>query len=93
MANVRKRSPQEAASSPKGNFNRMSDYVTQNYKSGTEARWMAEQVEYENQVRKNSGKKTKVVKVDSNPVPTGRTRIGNLARGGMAGGGFLDNLK
>lgn len=29
-----------------------------------------------------------------NPKPTvGKTRVGNLSRGGMAGGGFLDQLK
>jgi hypothetical protein len=30
---------------------------------------------------------------ESNKSLKGKTRIGNLARGGMAGGGFLDQLK
>ena len=40
--------------------------------------------------KESSSKKT--IKIDSNPKP-GKTRIGPLARGGMAGGGFLDQLK
>ena len=87
MANVRRRTQQEKALNPKTNYNRMSTMATEQAASGTTASWEAEKREYENQVRKNSGKKAKVVKVDSNPVPTGRTRIGNLAGGvGRAGG-------
>jgi len=40
--------------------------------------------------KESSSKKT--IKVDSKPKP-GKTRVGPLARGGMAGGGFLDQLK
>ena len=55
-------------------------------------------IAYKNQWGKQSGdlsnrKITDVVKVNSNPVKAGKTRIGNLARGGAGGGGFLDNLK
>ena len=94
MANVRRRSPQEKTSSPQNIFNSMSDWYAWARKTGSEAQYQAEEVESNNKSRKNSGKKTKVVKVDSNPVPTGKTRMGNLARGGGAGGGaFIENLK
>ena len=95
MANVRVRSAKESGMSSQKHYNRMSEYVTENAKSGTEARWLAEHVEYENQVRRNSGKNPKTVKIDSNPVPSGKTRISPMAvkRGpsrltGGSGGGF-----
>ena len=75
-------------------MNAQSTAATENAKSGLTAARYSEQTEYENQKQRNSAvSRIKTVKVNSNPVPTGRTRIGNLARGGMAGGGFLDNLK
>lgn len=76
-------------------FNRMSDYVTHHAGSGTEARWLAEQIEYENQVRRNSGKKPKVIKINTNPVAPGTTRIGNLAGAsrGTGVGGILGKLR
>lgn len=89
MANVRKRSPQEMASTPQSSYNKLSEYVSWAAKTGNEAKLQAEVVEAENRESKRTGKKPEVKKVNSNPVP-GRTRVGNLsgkARGGGLGGG------
>ena len=85
MANARRRTQQEMASSPKTSYNRLSEYVTHQAASGNEARLQAEVVEAENRKSRKQGK-IKTVKVDSNPVPTGRTRVGNLAGGAIRGG-------
>ena len=79
MANARRRSASERASSPQKNFNRMSSHITELTASGTQARWGAEEIEYENQVKRNSGKAPKVVKVDSNPVKPGKTQVSSMA--------------
>jgi len=54
-------------------------------KAGYAATWEAAQREHENRARKESGtSKPKTVKINSNPVP-GKTRIGNMAGGGLGG--------
>jgi len=70
--------------------NARSTRKTKAAKSGATARLMASAERYLEKNEPGRGNK-KTIKVNSNPVP-GKTRIGNLARGG-GGGGFLDNLK
>ena len=90
MANVRVRSPKERASSPKILFNRMSDYVTENAKSGFTAKDIAEEKSNQNKAAKEFGmSKSKTIKVNSNPKP-GKTTISSMAnvRGRILGGGL-----
>jgi len=91
MANVRKRSPQEKASSPKVLFNRMSDYVTESAKSGATAKEIAKEKSDQNKASKEFGiSKTKTIKVNSNPVKPGKTTVSPMAkaRGRILGGGL-----
>ncbi len=67
-------------------MNAQSTAATENAKSGLTASRLAEQREYKTQTQKNSAvSRIKTVKVNSNPVKAGTTRIGNLAGGGMGG--------
>ena len=77
--------------------NKTANIKSQLAKSGVAATWEAAQRQHENKARQEFGiSKQETKKIDSNPVKSGKTRIGNLARpgrGGAGGGGFLDNLK
>ena len=67
-------------------INKISTIKTQNAKSGVGATWEAAQRQHENRARAEFGiAKQETVKVDSNPVKPGKTRIGNLAGGGLGG--------
>ena len=68
--------------------------ATNNAKSGATARRLADLREQENKASQEFGmSKKKTVEVNSNPVKPGKTRIGNLARGGAAGGGWMDQIR
>ncbi len=67
-------------------INKIATIKNQTAKSGVGATWEAAQRQFENKARQEFGiSKQSTVKIDSNPVKSGRTRIGNLAGGGLGG--------
>jgi hypothetical protein len=85
MATVRKRPTVASKTQPQNIYNAFSEWATQQAKSGNAARMGAKQIKAENDGAKLRGKTPKVVKVDSNPVKAGVTRIGRMSGGGAGG--------
>ena len=84
MATVRKRPAVESKAIPQAQYNRYSNWKNISAATGLDAIQAGRLISEQNKENRASGKAPKVVKVDSNPVKAGRTRIGNLA-GGLGG--------
>jgi hypothetical protein len=85
MATVRKRPKVAKITQPQNIYNALSDYAAWTAKTGATAEDGAREIENENKAKRESGKKPKTVKVNSNPVKGGVTRIGRMSGGGAGG--------
>ena len=84
MATVKKVA--KTSDEARAEYNAREARKTKAAKSGATARLMASAEQYLEKNEPGRGNK-KTIKINSNPVP-GKTRIGNLAGGGLGGGMF-----
>jgi len=82
MATVKKVAA--TADAARAEWNAKQTLRTQNAKSGGTVRLYSAIASAGKNAEKGMGKKTKIVKINSNPVP-GNTRIGKLSGGGLGG--------
>lgn len=85
MATVRKRPTVASKTVPQARYNNYSNWKTLDAATGMAAQQAGRLISEQNKENRASGKAPKVVKVDSNPVKGGITRIGRMSGGGAGG--------